>query len=74
MLIRSNCFVCSFLKNTKKGGLPVIDFHWKIFSKTGSIETYLLMKEIETMYNSLMPPEQDNIIELPNYNRLQSKM
>lgn len=52
----------------------MIDFHWQIFSKTGSIETYLLMKEIETMYNSLIPPEQDNIIELPTYNRLQSKM
>ncbi|MFB1099029.1 YqzL family protein [Terribacillus sp. JSM ZJ617] len=52
----------------------MIDFHWQIFSKTGSIETYLLMKEIETMYNSLLPPEQNNIIELPTYNRLQSKM
>lgn len=25
----------------------MIDFAWKIFSETGNLETYLLMKEIE---------------------------
>ena len=25
----------------------VIDFTWKVFSQTGNIETYLLMKQIE---------------------------
>lgn len=25
----------------------VIDFSWKVFSETGSIETYLLIKELE---------------------------
>ncbi|GAA0443122.1 YqzL family protein [Lentibacillus halophilus] len=25
----------------------MIDFTWKIFSQTGNIETYLLMKELE---------------------------
>lgn len=28
----------------------MIDFSWKVFSKTGNIETYLLMKELETTY------------------------
>ncbi|UOE95679.1 MULTISPECIES: YqzL family protein [Bacillaceae] len=25
----------------------MLDFSWKVFSKTGSIDTYLLMKELE---------------------------
>lgn len=25
----------------------MIDFSWKVFSKTGSIDTYLLIKEME---------------------------
>ncbi|WP_102345560.1 YqzL family protein [Bacillus sp. Marseille-P3661] len=28
----------------------MIDFTWKIFSQTGNLETYLLMKEIEREY------------------------
>ncbi|MEN1970680.1 YqzL family protein [Lentibacillus sp. N15] len=26
----------------------MIDFTWKVFSQTGNIETYLLLKEMET--------------------------
>lgn len=26
----------------------VLDFTWKVFSQTGNIETYLLLKELET--------------------------
>lgn len=26
----------------------MIDFTWKVFSQTGNIETYLLLKELET--------------------------
>ncbi|SDK53776.1 YqzL family protein [Sediminibacillus albus] len=29
----------------------MIDFSWKVFSQTGNIETYLLMKEMETYYD-----------------------
>ncbi|MFB1050783.1 YqzL family protein [Paraliobacillus sp. JSM ZJ581] len=29
----------------------MIDLSWRIFTKTGNIETYLLMKEIEAVYN-----------------------
>ncbi|UFT97810.1 YqzL family protein [Radiobacillus kanasensis] len=29
----------------------MIDFSWKVFSQTGNIETYLLMKELETVYD-----------------------
>jgi hypothetical protein len=28
----------------------VLDLTWKVFSRTGNIETYLLMKEIEKEY------------------------
>lgn len=28
----------------------MIDFTWKIFSQTGNLETYLIMKEIEREY------------------------
>lgn len=29
-------------------GFLVLDLTWKVFRQTGNIETYLLMKEIET--------------------------
>ena len=29
----------------------MIEFSWKVFSQTGNIETYLLMKELETVYD-----------------------
>ena len=29
----------------------MIDLSWKIFSQTGNIETYLLMKELEIVYH-----------------------
>ncbi len=29
-------------------GFLVLDFTWKVFSQTGNIETYLLLKELET--------------------------
>lgn len=32
----------------RKAGFLVIDFTWKLFSQTGNIETYLLLKELET--------------------------
>ncbi|TFB24836.1 YqzL family protein [Filobacillus milosensis] len=28
----------------------MIDLPWKVFSKTGSVETYLLMKQMEEAY------------------------
>ncbi|RPF55600.1 YqzL family protein [Aquisalibacillus elongatus] len=30
----------------------MIDLPWKVFSKTGSVETYLLMKQMEEAYQS----------------------
>ncbi|MUK87096.1 YqzL family protein [Ornithinibacillus sp. L9] len=38
----------------------MIDFAWKLFSQTGNIETYLLLKELENDPNQ---PESDNSIE-----------
>lgn len=29
----------------------MVDLSWKIFSQTGNIETYLLMKEMEAVYS-----------------------
>ncbi|MDC3415552.1 YqzL family protein [Aquibacillus salsiterrae] len=39
----------------------MLDFTWKIFSQTGNIETYLLMKELESDYreNSSYSFEED---------------
>ncbi|WP_186575754.1 YqzL family protein [Aquibacillus kalidii] len=34
------------------------DLSWKFFSQTGNIETYLLMKELESVYEDA--PEQMN--------------
>ncbi|SHF68342.1 YqzL-like protein [Ornithinibacillus halophilus] len=40
--------VCNYLLKVKrKVCFLVIDFTWKVFSQTGNIETYLLMKELE---------------------------
>jgi len=33
-------------------GFLVIDLTWKIFSQTGNIEAYLLMKELESQYQT----------------------
>lgn len=38
----------SFLKN-RKAGFLVLDITWKVFSQTGNIETYLLLKEMESL-------------------------
>jgi len=41
----------------------VIDFTWKVFSQTGNIETYLLMKQIEnendTGWNDKEPKDKE---------------
>lgn len=31
----------------------MIDFTWKVFSQTGNIETYLLLKELENESNTM---------------------
>lgn len=40
----------------------MLDFPWKIFSMTGNIDTYLLMKEIEKDLErlNLLKKEQEN--------------
>ncbi|WP_077621473.1 YqzL family protein [Sediminibacillus massiliensis] len=47
----------------------MIDFPWKIFSQTGNIETYLLMKEMETVYDkdaTSMSDIKEEVSELDN--------
>ncbi|MFU0791438.1 MAG: YqzL family protein [Virgibacillus proomii] len=38
----------------------VIDLTWKLFSQTGNIETYLLMKELENEQNPLRPRQRED--------------
>ena len=35
----------------RKVGFLVLDLTWKLFSQTGNIETYLLLKELESESN-----------------------
>ena len=37
----------------------MLDFTWKFFSKTGSIETYLLLKEMEKDVNDEMDQHEE---------------
>ncbi|WP_188453627.1 YqzL family protein [Virgibacillus oceani] len=48
----------------------MIDFTWKLFSQTGNIETYLLLKELEVNPNHA-DPIQDGKKE---FTQLDSKM
>jgi hypothetical protein len=40
-----------------------MDFTWKIFSQTGNLETYLLMKEIEREYQETAEINLNQLIE-----------
>ncbi|WP_117169193.1 YqzL family protein [Paraliobacillus sediminis] len=45
----------------------MVDISWKVFSQTGNIETYLLMKELETVYHqSGTEPDNEAIQEYDN--------
>lgn len=37
----------------------MIDFSWKVFSMTGSIDTYLIMKELENDFNQSNVEKKD---------------
>ncbi|NSL50295.1 YqzL family protein [Calidifontibacillus erzurumensis] len=41
----------------------MIDFTWKIFAKTGNLETYLLFKEIERDYQETAEKNVNELIE-----------
>lgn len=38
----------AFSNFMRKVGFLVLDLTWKLFSQTGNIETYLLLKELES--------------------------
>ncbi|MCP8616895.1 YqzL family protein [Salirhabdus salicampi] len=43
----------------------MIELPWKVFSQTGNIETYLLMKELEDTYDQTVNGnEEEEIVEL----------
>lgn len=46
-------------------GFLVIDLTWKLFSQTGNIETYLIMKELENEQNLQELGQQDEKNETP---------
>ncbi|MFS0672843.1 YqzL family protein [Ornithinibacillus sp. 179-J 7C1 HS] len=43
----------------------MIDLVWKLFSQTGNIETYLLMKELESEPHELDDSSENNLENLP---------
>ncbi|GIP61611.1 MULTISPECIES: YqzL family protein [Virgibacillus] len=48
----------------------MIDLTWKLFSQTGNIETYLIMKELENEQNPYESQQQDEKNETPIDTRL----
>ncbi|KMY54788.1 hypothetical protein AC623_13300 [Bacillus sp. FJAT-27231] len=50
----------------KKGGKNMLDFTWKVFSETGSVEMYLLYKEIEKG-GKYSPFEQEQQLASPDF-------
>lgn len=49
----------------RKVGFLVIDITWKLFSQTGNIETYLLMKELENESKSYEVTQTANVENRP---------
>jgi len=45
----------------------VLDLTWKVFRQTGNIETYLLMKEIETTDDGDLSDQEDEFAELGSH-------
>ncbi|CQR46878.1 hypothetical protein BN1058_01162 [Paraliobacillus sp. PM-2] len=41
----------------------MIDLSWRIFSQTGNIETYLLMKEIEAVYDESGTAQYEEVVK-----------
>lgn len=41
----------------------MLDFTWKVFCKTGNIDTYLLLKEMEQGNEDDLGTEDDNYVE-----------
>ncbi|NBJ68552.1 MULTISPECIES: YqzL family protein [Clostridia] len=48
----------------------MIDLTWKLFSQTGNIETYLIMKELENEQSLYESQQQDETNETPMDTRL----
>jgi hypothetical protein len=49
-----------------KGGVFMLDFTWKVFSQTGSIDTYLLFKELESTDDEGILEYDEELAELDN--------
>ncbi len=52
----------------KKGGIQMYEFTWKVFKKTGNIDIYLLLKELEKeehMMNTLPIANKPDVINYP---------
>ena len=49
----------------------LLDFVWNVFRTTGSVDSYVLMKEIETKYDS---EQTENVIQRESCFAQQSKL
>ena len=47
-----------------KGGISMIEFTWNVFRQTGSVDTYLLLKELERQSDANQPVMQEENEEL----------
>jgi hypothetical protein len=50
------------MHSSRKVEFKLLDFSWKVFSITGNIDTYLLMKEIEQDYTEPLSDESEEEI------------
>jgi hypothetical protein len=48
----------------REGGVTMLDFTWRLFTKTGNIDTYLLFKEIEKELTNGAETEKEELTEL----------
>lgn len=42
----------------------MLDFTWKVFSQTGSIDTYLLFKELEKTNHEILRSEDEELVDI----------
>nr|WP_285853523.1 YqzL family protein [Oceanobacillus luteolus] len=59
-----NLEIETFSNHNRKAGFLVLDITWKVFSQTGNIETYLLLKELENVKSE--NHDQGNEFDLSN--------
>ncbi len=54
------------LVDNTKGGVFMLDLAWKLFSQTGNIDTYLLLKELERDLQEIPEEDKRELAEVEN--------